>query len=148
MFPLQICLLPQHFGSSHRHQQQQQQEQQDEAEIISRQILSRARIYDRERCTDRTQGIRAKRGWWSAGRVVVSLSWIFGLRRADVARARSSQCCCCCGNSSDHWSLSQEGTQKGKRTGCHLPGRTAARANTARSSVIVPTGRIVNNELL
>lgn len=52
-------------------------------------------------------------------------SWISELRRADAARARSSQCCLR-GDSSDHWSLSQEGTQKGKRTGCHLPGRTGS----------------------
>lgn len=38
---------------------------------------------------------------------------IFGLRRADEARARSPEYRCC-SNSSDHWSLSQEGTQKEK----------------------------------
>lgn len=52
-------------------------------------------------------------------------SWISELRRADAARARSSQCCLR-GDSSDHWSLSQEGTQKGRKTGCHLPGRTGS----------------------
>lgn len=38
----------------------------------------------------RVQGIEAK------SRVLErAQSWIFGLRRADVARARSSQCCFC-----------------------------------------------------
>lgn len=53
VFPLQMCRLSQHFGSD---------QQRDGGEIILRQILSRAGIYDQERRTDRARATRAKRG--------------------------------------------------------------------------------------
>lgn len=67
---------------------------------------------------------------------------ILGLRRADEARARSPECST---NPSDHWSLSQEGTQKEKKN--RLPPvkkNVAARAGN-RGPEIVLNELIPNN---
>lgn len=113
VFPLQIYRLSQHFGSD---------QQRDGGEIILHQILSRARdlwsgasYWPHARARHKS---KKRISSWDNHR-----SWISELRRADAARARSSQCCLR-GDSSDHWSLSQEGTQKGERENRLPPART------------------------
>lgn len=61
--------------------------------------------------TDHAQGRRGKKTEAIESSPDVSPLRIFGLRQADEARARSPEYRYCW-NSSDHWSLSQEGTQK------------------------------------